>query len=211
MIRHSLAIGIALALCAPAAARAQSSPPISVRAFGAVGSEHFTATETFTATMGSGTGTFYGGGVEVDFRSGIFARFGGSRYKKIGERALSLDGQIYPLGIPLTVTIVPLEFTAGYRLWPTRRVVPYVGAGFGSYGYTETSEFAEAGENTSARFTGYHIVGGADVKIGGWVRAGGEVEWASVANALGKGGLSQDLGESNLGGTTIRFIVSVGR
>jgi hypothetical protein len=32
-----------------------------------------------------------------------------------------------------------------------------------------------------------------------------------VANALGKGGLSQDLGESNLGGTTIRFIVSVGR
>jgi len=35
--------------------------------------------------------TFYGGGVEVDFRSGIFARFGGSRYKKIGERALSLE------------------------------------------------------------------------------------------------------------------------
>src|SRR5438128_1833061 len=73
--------------------------------------------------------------------------------------------------------------------------------------YKETSKFADAGENVSDTFTGYDAFGGVDFGISKWLVAGGEAQYRSVPNALGDGGLSQQLNESNLGGFTFRFTI----
>lgn len=216
MTRHHFvvfgALGLLLAAAGPAAAQAaRPAPPFSMRGFALVGAETFSASQTFKATMGKSSGLVYGGGGEVALRSGVFVRVSASRYKDTGQRAISLEGQVFQLGIPLTASIVPIEVTGGYRFLRFGRVVPYAGGGIGTYKYTETSEFADSSENVSASYTGYHVLGGVDVGVTSWLRAGGELEYASVPNALGTGGLSQEFNETNLGGTTFRMIVSVGR
>ncbi len=217
MTRQPLAVfgagALALLLAAgPAAAQSASRPPaVSLWGFALVGAENFTASQTFKATMGKSSGPVYGGGGEVALRSGIFVRVSASRYKNTGQRAISLEGQVFQLGIPLTATIVPIEVTGGYRFLQFGRFVPYAGGGFGSYKYTETSKFADPSENVSGRFNGYHVLGGVDVGVTAWLRAGGEIQYASVPNAFGAGGLSQQFNETNLGGTTFRAVISVGR
>jgi hypothetical protein len=216
MTRQPLAVfgasALAILLAAgPAAAQSAQAPAVSIRGFALVGVETFTASQTFKATMGKSSGTVYGGGGEVALRSGIFVRVSASRYKNTGQRAISLEGQVFQLGIPLTATIVPIEVTGGYRFLQFGRFVPYAGGGFGTYKYTETSEFADSSENVSASYTGYHVLGGVDVGLTAWLRAGGEIQYASVPNAFGAGGLSQQFNETNLGGTTFRVVISVGR
>jgi opacity protein-like surface antigen len=216
MTRHQIGASSALVvfLAAAGPAAAQSAPPapaVSIRGFVLVGAETFTASRTFKATMGKSSGLVFGGGGEVALRSGIFVRVSASRYKDTGQRAISLEGQVFQLGIPLTATIVPVEVTGGYRFLGFGRVVPYAGGGFGSYKYTETSEFADPSENVSSRFSGYHVLGGVDVGVTPWLRTGGEIQYTSVPNALGTGGLSQQFSETNLGGTTFRVVISVGR
>jgi len=216
MTRQVLAVfgvsALAILLAAgPAAAQSAPAPAVSLHGFVLVGAETFTASQTFKATMGKSSGLVYGGGGEIALRSGIFARVSVSRYKDTGQRAISLEGQVFQLGIPLTATITPIEVTGGYRFVGLGRVVPYAGGGIGTYKYTETSRFADSSENVSASYTGYHFLGGVDVGITSWLRAGGELEYASVPNALGTGGLSQEFNETNLGGTTFRMVISVGR
>jgi len=214
--RHVLGMVLA-GLLVPTLVTAQTgapptpSPAVTFRGVAFVGFQKFAASQTFTATMDSASGQFYGGGGGVELRSGFFVRVTASRFRKTGQRALDLEGQVFKLGIPLTVTIVPFEVTAGYRIKRFGRVVPYAGGGIGSYGYKEESKFADASENVSGRFTGYHIAGGADVSVTRWLWVTGEVLFAGVPNGLGKGGLSEQYGESNLGGTSVRLMVQVGR
>jgi hypothetical protein len=116
------------------------------------------------------------------------------------------------LGIPLTVEITPLEITGGWRFKTlSSRFVPYAGAGWSSYAYSESSEFADPGENSDERFTGWHIVGGAEFRLARWLGVGGEVVFSSVPNALGGGGVSEAFDEDNLGGTSYRLKISIGR
>ena len=120
--------------------------------------------------------------------------------------------EVFPLGIPLTVEVTPLEITGGWRfknLWS--RVVPYVGGGWSSYDYKETSEFADASENVDDRFTGWHLLGGVEFKVARWVGVGGEIAFTSVPDALGPGGASEAFDETNLGGTSYRLKISIGR
>ena len=82
-----------------------------------------------------------------------------------------INNQNFGLGITLTATITPLEVAGGYRfkLPGSPRLVPYVGAGVGSYGYNETSEFSDASENVDTRHTGYLAVGGAEFRLHRWI------------------------------------------
>jgi hypothetical protein len=89
-------------------------------------------------------------------------------------------------------------------------LIPYVGGGFTSVKYRETSEFAESDEDIDERFNGFHIVGGAEYRVMKWLAVGGEVLWSSV-DALGTGGVSEVFNENSLGGTTLRLKVTVGR
>ena len=105
-------------------------------------------------------------------------------------------------------------FPAGYRFAATgARVVPYVGGGIGWHRYEETSAFASDTENVSEIFTGYHALGGAEVRILRWLGAAGEAQWTTVPDAVGKDatGVSSQFQETNLGGVTIRAKVVIGR
>lgn len=88
---------------------------------------------------------------------------------------------------------------------------PYVGAGVGIVNYRESSDFAAAGENTDESFTSFHVTGGLEVPLWKWFGAAAEVNYRRVADALGKGGVSQEFGEDDLGGFAFRVKVTIGR
>ena len=198
------------AIAAPAAAQLDA-PAVSIRGFADAGYETFHATRTFQAIFREDAGAIYGGGGDVVFRRGIFVRVGAWHYENTGERALRLEGETFRLGIPLTITIVPVEVSGGYRFRRSSRLVPYVGGGLTSLGYRERSDFADSGENVDDRFTGYQVLGGVEYRLSRWIAAAGEVQYATVPDAIGGGGLSAEFDEDDLGGTMIRLRVVVGR
>jgi opacity protein-like surface antigen len=92
-------------------------------------------------------------------------------------------------------------------------VIPYGGGGVSWYRYTETSQFATDAENVKQTFTGFHILGGAEIRVWRWIGVAGEVQWASVPDALGQdpNGISREFNETDLGGTTVRVKIVIGR
>ena len=107
----------------------------------------------------------------------------------------------------MTVTMTPLEVTGGWRFHGLlgQRFTPYVGGGYTSMRYEETSEFAGTDDDLSDRFgNGFHLTGGADVRLGRWIAVGGDVTWTSIADAIGTSGASAVFEEDNLGGTSLR-------
>jgi hypothetical protein len=97
--------------------------------------------------------------------------------------------EVFPLGIPLTVTMTPIEAGGGWRFASKTgsRFTPYAGAAFLSMGYTETSDFAGAGDNTSERFTGQDLFGGVDIGIVKWLAASAEVQTAACRSHRRRG------------------------
>ena len=194
------------------AAAPASAQDISVRGFGSFGAVLFTAHDSFEAVLGQPAGPIFGGGGQVLLPLGIYAEVGFRQFKRSGERVfVGPNDEVFRLGIPLQVTIQPLDITVGYRIRNWRKVIPYAGGGFSSYRYKETSDFSDPGEDIDERFTGFHIVGGAEYQVQRWVALGGEVSWSSIPDALGQGGASAAFGEDDLGGTTFRVKISVGR
>ena len=90
-------------------------------------------------------------------------------------------------------------------------MIPHVGAGFGSYGYKETSDFSESGENVDTRHAGYLAVAGAELRVHRWVGVGVDAQFTHIAGILGQGGISKDAGEDDLGGIAARVKIMVGR
>jgi outer membrane protein W len=200
-----------LAVAAPASA--QGGPAISIRPFVMATDQSFAAIDTFDAAFGKTYFPFFGGGVQVVVNDGFFGELSASRFRQTGERAYLSGGKAFKLGIPLTATITPVEVTGGYRfrLRNLPRVRPYASAGFGSYGYQETSSFSEAGEDVDTRHTGFVVNGGAEFRLHRWVGLAVDVQYSHVPGILGNGGVSQQAGESDLGGVAARFKLVVGR
>ena len=204
----------AIAVVAPASAQDplyDDPPAISLRPFFLASGQNFSAKETFKAVFGGTVHPFWGGGAQVAFRNGVFADVTVSRFKATGERAFRFEGQNFGLGIPLTVTETPVEFSGGYRFHVSPRLVPYVGAGIGSYSYEETSDFSTGDENVKTRHTGYLVTGGAEFRLGRWLGLTADVQYTGVPGILGDGGISKEADENNLGGVAARFRVIVGR
>jgi hypothetical protein len=204
-----LACSIAsLAMAGPAEAQG-----VDVKGYGLFGGMSFSASESFDAVFGSSTGVIFGGGAEVGLPlGGLYVGVGAWRYSNDGERVFVSGSEVFPLGIPLSVEITPVEVTGGWRFKQiSPRLVPYVGGGWSSYAYKETSEFAEAGETVEERFNGFHILGGVEFRATPWLGIGGEIAFSSVPDALGAGGVSGEFDEDNLGGTSYRLKISVGR
>ena len=203
--------GVGLPL--PAAAQQQ---PLAVRGFGDIGITWFSAADAFDAVFGSATGTFFGGGAEVVLPSRVFAGVRFSRFEKSGERVFVSDGEVFPLGIDLTASIAPIELSGGYRFSGTGRpggVIPYIGGGIGWHKYKESSEFAGTGEDIDDTFTGYHVLGGAEFRLGRWFGVAGEAQWTSVPDAFDDDSSSAaaEFDEHNLGGFALRVKFVVGR
>lgn len=105
----------------PASARRRpAAPPFTANVFFLGGYQGFAASQTFEATTGSAGGPIFGGGVSVTHRSGVFVQVDFSRYQADGERVFVHQGEAFPLGIPLTVRVMPLEVTAGYKFFVNR-------------------------------------------------------------------------------------------
>jgi opacity protein-like surface antigen len=210
---------LALCLGAPAAAQsraplpADDEPSFALRPFFLLTGEKFAAKQTFDATFGQAFEPFFGGGLELVLSegSGFYIDAAVSRFKKTGQRAFRANGRNFPLGIPLTATLTPIELSVGYRFRTAPRLFPYVGLGVGSYGYKETSEGSDASENVDTRHSGYLAVGGAEVRVHRLVGIAGDVQYTRVHGILGNGGISKDAGENDLGGITVRLRVTFGR
>jgi opacity protein-like surface antigen len=198
-----------LACCHPAHAQ----DGFGLRGFADVGSRTFTATDSFTAILGSDRGVVFGGGVEAVLPGRVFVSVRASRFRETGERVFIFNGEQFDLGIPTTITVTPVELTGGYRFDFGRRLIPYAGAGVGWHKYTETSQFAEESETVDARHTGFQLLGGAEFGFARWIAAAAELQWATVPDALGEdpNGVAAEFDETDLGGLTFRVKIVIGR
>lgn len=198
----------------PRAATARPSRTIRISGYAMVGRIDFTASESFDAILGGHSGPIFGGGVRIGLPfGGLFVDVGAWRFHDEGERVFVTGNEIVPLNIPVEVTVTPLEISAGwqFRLRRVPKLVPYLAGGFTSYGYKETSQFSSAGEDAGERFTGYHAMGGADYRIARWIGIGGELAWTTVPDAIGETGVSALFDETDLGGTSLRLKITIGR
>jgi opacity protein-like surface antigen len=206
----------AVLLAGPAMAAAQGSGPVRpvrVAVFGTAGVFSATAKDTFTAILDTRSGTDLGAGAQIALQTGmlrgLFVQVDASRFEETGQRVFVDDREVFPLGIPLTIGLTPIEVSAGYRFSPMRRVrggtVPsrfavFGGGGIGSVGYKESDD----SDTFDDRFTSYHVMGGADVTVWRMIQVGAEARYRVVSDALGGGGVSEAFNETDLGGTTIR-------
>ena len=197
----------------PAPARPATRQPLAIRGFGDLGMVRFAASDAFEATLGSPSGVFFGGGVEVVLPQQWFVGLRLSHFDKSGERVFVQDNEAFPLGIDMKVAITPIEVSAGYRFRSGRRnLIPYLGGGIGWHRYTETSDFADAAEDVKETFTGYHVLGGAEYRVGRMFAIAGEAQWTTIPDALsGVSSAADAFGESNLGGIGFRVRFVVGR
>lgn len=202
----------------PAARQAARQAPaypdrLQIRPFVSAGSTWFTASKTFEAVLGSGQGQDFGGGINLT-QGPAWIEIGARQFSKSGERVfVTTSGQVFPLGIDTDVTMTPLEVTAGWRFRPRfgARVRPQLGVGYTRLRYEESAAFAQDGDDVDDTFNGFHVVGGVELRLFRWVGLGGDVVWTSVADAIGEGGASKAFGEDNLGGTSLRVKLVVGR
>ena len=172
------------------------------------------ASRSFEAALDTSHLTSLGGGVDVvDLWKHLFARASVTHVSKTGSRAFFDGVDVVSLGIPLTVSMTPVEIGGGWRFSgaPAPRLTPYAGGGVLIVSYKETSEFGDASDNFSGSFTGYNVFGGAEFSITNWLVAAGEAQFRSVPNALGDNpnSLSQAFNETNLGGFTLRVTVGI--
>ena len=193
-----------------AAARAPIARPrqIGFAGFGQFGYTRFSAQNSFQAITGTGGGATVGGGAEVRIGN-LF--LGGSidRYRQTGQRVLVIDREVFGLGVPDTISLVPMKALAGWR-FEHGNATPYVGGGIGTVLFTEESLAADPGENIQTRFTSYHAVAGVEIR-NGWVATAFEVEYSRIPDSIGFGGASAAFQESNLGGVVGRIKILVGR
>jgi opacity protein-like surface antigen len=230
MTRHFAPALLAIALFAPAGvtpAYAQAKPQprasttkpapsrsVSIGGYATFGLISFTATESFDAILGTTSGPLFGGGARVGLPwGGLFADVGAWRFHAEGERAFIFDGEVIPLGTPVDVTVTPIEISGGwrFRIRSLPKLSPYVAGGLTAMKYRESSTGSTAAEDVDETFSGYHLLGGAEYKITKWLGVAGEASWTTVPDAIGESGVSAAFDETDLGGTTFRFKITIGR
>jgi hypothetical protein len=200
----------------PPIALAVRTPVYSIDAHINFGRLSQTASDSFTAILGSSSGQTFGAGGEFALRNGLFVRADVSYFRDEGERVEMIDGEIVPLGIPLTLSLTPIEFSGGYRFSAIRfgrggqvRLVPFAGAGAGIVRFSEQTDDEHPDEQVNERYGSYHLLIGFDVPIGRRVAIGTELTRRWVRDGLGSGGISEAYGETDLGGTTMLTRVRV--
>ena len=185
-------------------------PGASVRGFGQIGRVSFTAEHSFETILGEKYGRTFGGGVQAKSFNGIYLQLGVERFRETGQRVFVLDNEVFPLGIPDTITITPITLLFGYRF---RRgaVVPYLGGGFGAYLLKEKSPSDIEGESIDEHHKSYQVVGGLELQTIPWVALAVEVQYTRVPDALGANGVSKVFNERDLGGLQAQLKLLIGK
>ena len=169
------------------------------------------AKDSFDAVTGSSTIMGFGAGLEVqNVWRGLFLRGAISRLSATGERVFVYEGEVFRLGVPLDITMTPMELGGGWRFKPigSRAIVPYVGGGALFLKHREESPGAISGDDVNETYTGLALFGGLEVPVWQKVSAGAEVGWRS-AKVKQPGGAMAAFGENNLGGITFRVMFSI--
>jgi hypothetical protein len=203
------------------------APAVALRPYFEFSRQSFAADDTFDNVFGEKSAPFWGAGAQVAFwKARLYAEAGLSRIARAdsqleGERVFVSNGTIYKLGIPLRSTIKPWRVAGGYRFHLSPRIIPYAGAGYTAYHYSEESDFAAPEEKLDIDGSGVLYQFGVEVRAFRWVGLVVGAERARVTGILGNGGLSQlytsgELlegrdGEDDLGGWAFQFRVVVGR
>jgi hypothetical protein len=211
-MRRGLLSGAAMALLLSAGAVGASAQEVG--GYATAGRITFTSADSFDAIVGSPSGPLAGGGVRVGLPlGGLFVDVGAWRFRAEGERVFVSGADVFPLGIPVTIAVTPVEVSAGwqFRLRRLPRLRPYLAAGLTSMSYRETSQFAAASEDVEERFSGYHLLGGAEFRLARWIGVAGEAAWTTVPEAIGEQGVSAAFNETDLGGTSLRLKITIGR
>jgi opacity protein-like surface antigen len=155
----------------------------------------------FDGKTGGGT---IGGFVRVGLGQSFFLEAHGRHFQKTGERVFLADpaGEVFRLGHPLTIRMIPVYGAVGYRFLPNSHFAPYVTIGLGATSYKETSDVAGLVETQSAsKFSGHGALG-VDY-LAGPLRFGVEVGYSTVPNTIGDSGVSKVYGEKDVGGLTV--------
>ena len=195
------------------AAQPPDADILSLRPFVMGTEQMFSATHTFDAVFGQSHQSFFGGGLQIVVKRRYFAEVAASRFRKTGERAFIFNNQTFRLGLPLTAEITPFEVIGGLRVdvRPNQRVVPYVGAGLGTYAYKESSASSDPDENVDTRHRGFIVGGGVEFRLHRWIRLGVDEQYTHIPGILGLAGVSKAAAEDDLGGVALRVKLVVGR
>jgi hypothetical protein len=204
----------ALVCASPAYAQATgtSTPDSSFggRLFVHFEAQSMAASDSFDVVTGSTMMKGLGAGLEVDglWRS-VFARVSASRFSQDGERVFIHEGEVFPLGVPMEITMTPIELALGWRFKAigSRGIVPYIGGGALIHKYREHTEGDTNAEEVNETYNGFTVFGGIEVPVWKRLSAGAEVGWRK-AKVNEPGGAMAAFGEDDLGGVTFRAMVS---
>jgi opacity protein-like surface antigen len=209
MTAKNLMFAVVLWLVGTGASFAQST--IGGRGYITYGTTVFTAADSFEAVDGKGRQNGPGGGGTITgLWRGVFVDVAFSQQRFEGQRVFVDAGTVYPLGIPLTVKLRPIDVATGWR-FAAGRVSPYAGAGVTLISYKESGAFAQAGDDVSEQKAGALVLGGLDVAIVKWAHVGADLRYRMVSGVLGLGGVSSMFGDDQLGGFSAAMRVSIGR
>lgn len=150
---------------------------------------------------GSTGGATFGGSVRYAIDRGFFIAAGARVFSKDGERVAVVDptGQVFPLGHPLKVRLLPFYGQIGYRFRHGMKLVPYVAVGGGSTSYREESTVGGVTDTQTQSKGSFHVAGGVEYGTGS-LRVGFEGMYATVPNTIGAGGVSKVYNEKDVGG-----------
>ena len=164
--RHNAGVRAVEAASAPIGARPSRS--VEIGGYAMFGRISFTAVESFDAILGEPSGPICRRrrARRSSAGRGLFVDVGAWRFHGEGERAFVFNDEVIPLGIPVDVTMTPIEMSAGWRFRLRRmpKLLPYVAGGFTSMTYQETLRIRDTAEDVDETFNGYHVLGGARVQ-----------------------------------------------
>lgn len=211
MRRAAIVLTFVVMFANPGMSWAQSQ--ISFRGFGDAGLTIFSATQSFKAVLGKASGPVFGGGLELGLPKNLFVSLGASRFRRTGHRVFVFENQVFNLDVSDTITVTPLDLTAGYRFGNFGRLMPYAGGGVSWVKFQETSAQSTEADDAKGTHTGFHVSGGAEIPLGKWLAAGVDAQWSAVPNGLGDAatGVAHVFDEHDLGGFTLRARFIVGR
>jgi len=193
----------------------QSHLTSGLRGFGHIGAGAFLARQSFDAVLGSAPilghlrGPWLGGGAQFQSRGGMFFEGGISFFRQTGQRVFVDGDTVFELGIPDTLTIMPVTATAGYR-FKGRTAAPFIGGGMGQYLFSEATPFDESSDRSWQRANSLHMLGGVEFHVARGLSIAMQGQYTRTPHAL-KGALGTVLGESDLGGVQFAAKILIGR
>lgn len=189
-----------------------AKPTLAFRGVADVGAVWMTASESFDAVAGTDMRVQYGGGLQVvNIWRRLYAEVAVGRSSLSGSRVFVYQGVVYDMGIPVSITLTPVDAGGGWRFPLGKRLHAYAGGGVTFMNYQEESDSADPDDNVSEVFTGFYTSAGVEFRLANWVHIRGEARLTTIADALGGDGVSADFGETNLGGIGVAVKVAIGR